>query len=96
MILLAWTSHLFASGDRSRRARSARSRAVARLADILFHKRVGVRGTLGRLALLLIGAVVSYFVGSGLGELMMKAPIPMALMFAAALCALASGDPDQR
>lgn len=95
MILLAWTSSVFASGDKHRRARVPRS-AVARLADRLFYRPVGISGTLVRIALLMIGAVFSYFVGSGLGELMMKAPVPMALMFGAAIFALASADPDQR
>lgn len=99
MILLAWTSSIFTSGDNRRRfwaGPSGRGGAVARLVFLLFYKPVGVPGTIGRLGLLAIGAVVSYFVGSGFGELMMKAPVPMTLMFGAALLALASSDPDQR
>jgi len=99
MILLAWASSIFVSDDRERRSRprrSERAAAVFRLAHLLFYKPVGVPGTIGRISLLMIGAVVSYFIGSGLGELMMKAPVPMVLMFGAAFCALASRDPDQR
>lgn len=99
MILLAWASSVFVSGDKNRRSRprrSASSAAVARLAHLLFYKPVGIPGTIGRVGLLMVSAVVSYFVGSGMGELMMKAPVPMALMFGAVFFALASRDPDQR
>lgn len=97
MILLAWTSSLFMSGDNGRQSRPrGRSGAVARLAHLLFYKPAGVPGTIARVGLLAVVAVASYFVGAALGELMLKAPVPMALMFAAALFALAGRDPDQR
>lgn len=97
MILLAWTSSLFMSADNGRRSRRpGRPGAAASLAHLLFYKPVGVPGTIARIGLLAVAAVASYFVGSALGELMLKAPVPMALMFAAALVALASREPDQR
>jgi hypothetical protein len=82
------------TSDRHSRAR--RAATVARLARSLFYKPAGLTGTIVRIALLMIGAVLSYFVGSGLGELMMKAPLPMALLFGAVFFALASKDTDQR
>jgi len=69
---------------------------VSKLADTLFYRRVGVAGTIGRVGMLMIGAVLSYFVGTGLAELMLKAPVPSVLMFTAALIALAGGGADRR
>lgn len=91
MIILGWTSAVLTAGDRRRRSRvqsAGRASGTARLVHLLFYKPLGVPGTIGRIGLLAIGAVASYFVGSGLGELMLKAPVPMALMFGAAFFAL--------
>jgi hypothetical protein len=101
MIIMAWTSSIFVPGDKRRpssaRPSSARpagyGSARARITHLLFYRPAGMWGTIGRIGLLAIGAVLSYFVGSGLGELMMKAPVPMALLFGAVLFAMASRDP---
>ena len=97
MIFIAFTSKMFTAGrNRSPVGRSSgRTAAVARIADLVFFRPVGLTGTLGRIALLMIGAGFSYFVGAGLAELMMKAPVPVALMFGAAFVALLGRDPDR-
>ena len=98
MIILGWTSAVLTAGGKRRRSRVqpvGRAGTIGRLVHLLFYKPLGVTGTIGRIGLLGVGAVASYFVGSGLGELMLKAPVPMALMFGAALLALEkdSGQP---
>lgn len=97
MIFIAFTSKIFtaARNKSAPAARAGRAAAVARIAELVFYRPVGLTGTLGRIALLMIGAGFSYFVGAGLAELMMKAPVPVALMFAAAFAALLSRDPDR-
>ena len=98
MIVLSLTSAIFTSGGKSRSRGMQRSRqavAVARIAALVLQRPAGLTGTLGRLALLMIAGGFSYFVGAGLAELMMKAPIPVALMFGAAFAALLSREPDR-
>lgn len=98
MIFIALTSKIFtaAASKGSPVSRvSARTAAVAKIAELVFYRQVGITGMLGRVALLMIGAGFSYFVGAGLAELMMKAPVPVALMFGAAFAALLSRDSDR-
>lgn len=96
MIILSFTSAIFTSGaGRRSPQKCGATTAAARIADIVFCRPLGVTGTLGRIALLMIGAAFSYFVGAGLAELMMKAPVPVALLFGAAFAALLSSEPDR-
>lgn len=99
MIFLAWASSVFSAdgpqipGSRARRSRGAV--AVGRLADTLFYRPAGVAGTLGRLGLLVIVAVISYHVGAGVGAVIVKAPVPAALFIGAVLLSWATSDPDR-
>lgn len=96
MIFITCASSMLGGNRRRSRVRkSFRATLIGRLADTLFFRRVGVVGTLGRLGLLMAGAVFSYFVGTGLAELMLKAPIGVALMFCAFFFALAGSDTDR-
>lgn len=94
MIFLAWTSSIFTKKSRQSAQRSKRARAVERLADTLFYKPAGVAGTLGRLGLLALVAVISYFAGAGLGVVVMKAPVPIALFIGAVFVAWMNSDAD--
>jgi len=94
MIFLTWISSFFATKKRQSAQRSRRTLAVERLADTLFYKPAGVAGTLGRLGLLALVAVISYFAGAGLGVVVMKVPVPIALFIGAVFVAWMNSDAD--
>lgn len=98
MIFLTWASSIVeANGGKKGRARRRSSKfavAVARLADMLFYRPAGLAGTAGRIGLLIVVAVISYFAGAGLGAVIMKAPLPAMLIIGAILFGYASSDPN--
>lgn len=97
MILLTWAATIAGMSGSHRRSSRKGSRSthiVARLADLLFHRRVGPAGFAVRLGLLFVVAVLSYYLGAGLGNAILKAPVPVALIIGALLVGWASGDPN--
>lgn len=95
MILLAYASYVSAITLRTKsRSQAARAAVIARVTDALFHRPVRLPGFLGRVGLLVIVALLSYFAGACAATVILKAPLPAMLFIGAALASWAHGDPD--
>lgn len=95
MIFLGFASSIFGTSKRQERAsRRTKRSVIERVADALFYRPVGPAGVLGRLGMLVVVALVSYFAGAGLGTMIMKAPVAVALIIGAVLVGWANSDPN--
>lgn len=95
MLFLTWAASVLpANHDGGRRRKNSKAVDLAQLAQLLFYRRVGLVGFIGRVSLLAVVAVASYFLGAGVAIVLLKAPVAAALLIGAALFGWASGETD--